>query len=77
MKLTKLEIKKMQFPTKSFKDAFEIAVNSRLGIAEVGKFTYLKSFLIGDAAREVKALALTKENYVEVTHVFDDKYGYQ
>ena len=78
MKLQKLEIKSFSGDpkeTKSFKDSFEIAVNQRSDIAEVEKFTYLKSFLTLEASRAVKGLAVTTENYEEALQVLDGRYG--
>lgn len=49
----------------------------RLDIAEVLKFTYLKSLLIGRAARAVKDLAHTNGDYVEAIKVVHDRYGNQ
>ena len=39
------------------------------------KFTYLKSFLTGEASRAVKGLAITTENYEETLKILDEKYG--
>ena len=78
MKLPKLEIKSFSGDpkeTKSFKDSFKIAVNQRSDIAEVEKLTYLKSFLILEASRAVKGLAVTTENYEEALQVLDGRYG--
>ena len=64
MKLPKLEIKRFSGDPKeykSFKDSFEIAVNQRSDIAEVEKFTYLKSFLAEEASRALKDLDVTTE----------------
>ena len=76
MKLPKLEIKRFGGDPKeykSFKDSFEIAVNWRSDIAEVEKFIYLKSFLIGEASRAAKGLAVTTENYEEALQVLDER----
>ena len=57
MKLPKLEIKRFSGDPKEykfFKDSFEKVVNQRSDIAEVEKFTYLKSFLTGEASRAEK-----------------------
>ena len=57
MKLPKLEIKRFSGDPKkykSFKDSFEKVINRRSDIAEVEKFTYLKSFLTGEASRAEK-----------------------
>ena len=78
MKLPKLEIKRFSGDPKeykSFKDSFEIAVDRRSDIAEVEKFTYLKSFLTGEASRAVKGLAVTTENYEETLQVLDERYS--
>ena len=78
MKLSKLEIKRFGGDSKeykSFKDSFEIAVNRRSDIVEVEKFTYLKSFLTGEASRAVKGIAVTTENYEEAMQVLDERYG--
>ena len=64
MKLPKLEIKRFSGDPKeykSFKGSFEIAVNQRSGIAELEKFTYLKSSLAEEASKAVKVLAVTTE----------------
>ena len=78
MKLPKWEIKSYigdPKEYKSFKDSSETAVNQRSDIAEVNRFTYLKSFLAGDPYRAVKGLAVTTESYDEAPQVLDERYG--
>ena len=79
MKLPKLEVKRFSRDPKeykSFKNSFETAVNRSSDIAEVEKFTYLKSFLTGETSRAVKGLAVTTENYEEALKVLDKRYGH-
>ena len=78
IKLLKLEIKRFSGDLKeykSFKDSFEIAVNQRSDIAGVEKFSYLKSFLTGEASRSVKGLAVRTGNYEEALQVLDKRYS--
>ena len=74
MKLPKLENKRFSGHPKeykSFKDSFEIVVDRRSDIAEMEKFTYLKSFLTGGRSRAVKGLAVITKNYEEALQVLD------
>ena len=53
----------------------QIPVNWISDIAEEEKFTYLKSFLIGEASRTGKGFVVTTENYEEALQVLDERYG--
>ena len=81
MKLPKLEVKRFSRDPKEYKSfknssLSKIAVNRSSDIAEVEKFTYLKSFLTGETSRAVKDLAVTTENYEEALKVLDKRYGH-
>ena len=78
LKLPTLKIKEFSGDPKeytSFKDAFDVAVEKVESISSVEKFTYLKSFLTGNAEAAIKGLALTNANYKEAWEVLNQRFG--
>ena len=66
VKLPKLQIEKFSGDPKhylAFRDAFDLVANENNDLAEVEKFTYLGSYVTGDALRLQPGLALTSSNY--------------
>ncbi|GBN23486.1 hypothetical protein AVEN_47070-1 [Araneus ventricosus] len=58
-----------------FWPSFEAAVHDNLSLTIVKKFNYLRSLLIGDAARAISGLTLTNENYDKAVEVLKDRFG--
>ena len=76
-KLPKLEIKHftgaaLEFPT--FQQQFEASIG-RSDLADVGKFSYLKGLLKGEALRSIQGLSLTHENYEAAWDLLKQRYG--
>ena len=76
-KLPKLEIKHfsgdaLEFPT--FQQQFEASIG-RSNLADVGKFSYLKGLLRGEALRSIQGLSLTQENYEAAWDLLIHRYG--
>ena len=77
MKLPKYEIKFDGDPKKyrTFKDSFEVAVDRNTALSSVEKFTYLQSFLEGDASIAIQGLDITAENYDEAKEILEERFG--
>ena len=77
MKLPKYEIKFDGDPKKyrTFKDSFEVAVDNNTALSSVEKFTYLQSFLEGDASIAIQGLDITAENYDEAKEILEERFG--
>ncbi|GBO08570.1 hypothetical protein AVEN_154299-1 [Araneus ventricosus] len=58
-----------------FWPSFEAAVHDNPSLTRVEKFNYLRSLLIGDAARAISGLNLTNENYDKAVEVLKDRFG--
>ena len=76
-KLPKLEIKyftgdPLEFP--SFQDQFDASIG-RSELANVGKFSYLKGLLKGEALRCIQGLSMTNENYKGAWELLTKRYG--
>ena len=78
MRLSKLEIMKFGGNPReyiTFKDAFWVAIEENSSLSNVERFTYLKSFLTGEAEGCIKGLAATDANYREALEILDQRYG--
>ena len=51
------------------------AVHKNVDVSDIQKFTYLKSFLVGDAERAIQGLTLTKENYAHAVETLTSRFG--
>ena len=60
-----------------FYDSFKNAIheNQRLNVVE--KFSYLKSYLRGEAEKCVEGLSLTARNYAQGLQILEERYGNQ
>ena len=58
-----------------FWDQFDVAVNQDDNLPDIQKFTYLKSFLTGEAERAIQGLSLTKENYKNAVQILKTRFG--
>ena len=66
VKLPKLQIETFSGDPKEYRafiDVFDLIANENNDLADVEKFTYLRSYLTGDALRLQAGLALTSVNY--------------
>src|SRR5665811_485547 len=61
----------------SFKDSFEAAVHNNTSITKVEKFSYLKTLMRDEAARQIADLALTDANYEVAWKQLHDRYQNQ
>ena len=77
MKLPKYEIKFDGDPKKyrAFKDSFDVAVVKNTALSNVKKFTYLQSFLQGEAASAVEGLEITDQNFIEAMQILEGRFG--
>ncbi|XP_055943575.1 uncharacterized protein LOC129974831 [Argiope bruennichi] len=64
-------IKKFQ----EFWPSFEAAVHDNASLSKVEKFNYLRSLLMGGAARAISGLTLTNENYDKAVEILKDRFG--
>lgn len=58
----------------SFWERFNVAVDST-NIAQINKFIYLNSVLVGEALSAIKGLAITPENYVIAKDILTERFG--
>ena len=78
VKLPKLQIEKFSGDPKqyrAFRDAFDLVVNENNDLTDVEKFTYLRSYLTGDALRLQSGLALTSGNYMVALELLERRFG--
>ena len=78
VKLPKLKIEKFSRNPKqcrAFRDAFDIVANENNDLTDVGKFTYLRSYLTGDAVRLQARLAITSSNYGVGLELLERRFG--
>ena len=57
-----------------FVESFRVSVHENTDLSDVEKFTYLKSYLFGDAASCVQGLPLTPGNYFEAMALLEDRF---
>ena len=53
----------------------EATINSNENLTEVEKFSYLKSYLSGDAEKTIDGISLTSENYEHAWKLLTERYG--
>ncbi len=58
----------------SFRDIFEAAVGSRTTLTKSQKLTYLKTCLVGEAAKHIRSLVLSDANYDIAWKALTDRY---
>ena len=78
VKLPKLQIGKFSGDPKqyrAFRDAFDLVANRNNDLTDVEKFTYLRSYLTGDALRLQAGLALTSSNYRVALELLERRFG--
>ena len=78
VKLPKLQIGKFSGDPKqyrAFRDAFDLVANRNNDLTDVEKFTYLRSYLTGDALRLQVGLALIISNYRVALELLERRFG--
>ena len=78
VKLPKLQIEKFSGDPKqyrAFRDAFDLVANENNDLTDVEKFTYLRSYLTGDALRLQAGLALTSSNFRVALELLERRFG--
>ena len=58
-----------------FWDKFDVAIHSRSDLADIQKYTYLKSYLTGEAKRAIQGVAYDKENYQNAIDTLKARFG--
>ena len=56
-------------------DQFLIAIHENDSLADIDKFTYLKSFLSDSALQSINGLSLNATNYKEAIEILHERYG--
>ena len=78
VRLPKLEIRKFNGdPTlwPEFSDTFNIAIHKNTDLSDIERFTYLKGYLTGEAARCIEGFTLTAANYSKALDLLKDRFG--
>ena len=78
VKLPKIEIQCFMGDPKeyrAFRDAFDVTIGDKDGLSDVEKFTYLRSYVKGDAENSIKGLPVTSANYAEAKSILEQRYG--
>ena len=58
-----------------FWDKFTVAVHSRTDLEDIQKYTYLKSYLVGEAKRAIQGISYDKENYQNAVDTLKSRFG--
>ncbi|XP_066588157.1 uncharacterized protein [Prorops nasuta] len=58
----------------SFKNAFRSLINSREDLSEIDKLHYLKSALIGEAAKKIAIFSISSANYTKAWEILERSY---
>ena len=78
VKIPKLQIGRFSGDPKqyrAFRDAFDLVANRNNDLTDVEKFTYLRSYLTGDALRLQVGLALIISNYRVALELLERRFG--
>ena len=78
VKLPKLTVKSFYGdPTnwQEFIDTFNVAIHENEDLSPIEKFTYLKGYIGGDAARSLEGLKLTSSNYEHAREILEERFG--
>ncbi|MCP3667441.1 MAG: DUF1759 domain-containing protein, partial [Gammaproteobacteria bacterium] len=59
----------------SFWDVFNSSIHSRPNLTNALKFTYLKGFLTGKAAKAIEGITVSNDNYMEAVQILHDRFG--
>ena len=78
VKLPKLELSKFNGDPRDYqtwRDSFDSAIHLNDTLAEVDKFNYLRSLLVGPALSAIAGLSVTKENYAVAIELVANRFG--
>ncbi len=80
VRLQKLEMKKfggdpVAWPV--FYETFKVSVHENYELSDVERFSYLKSYVFGEAASCIQGLPLSPGNYVQAIKLLADRFGNQ
>ena len=78
VRLLKLEMKKfggdpMAWP--EFYETFKVSVHENYELSDVERFSYLKTYVFGEAASCIQGLPLTPGNYFQAIKLLEDRFG--
>lgn len=59
----------------NFWDSYETSVHLNPDLTDVEKFNYLRSLLVGDAAKTISGFSLTNANYVRAIELLTERFG--
>ena len=59
----------------SFKDSFEFLINSEPDLTDIEKLHFLKSAVVGDAARKISIFSITGDNYKTAWYLLEKTYN--
>ena len=77
-KLSKLVISSFDGNTlnwTTFPDQFKSSIHSKVGISDIDKFSYLRSFLAPVTLETISGLTLSSQNYSEAIDLLKNRYG--
>ena len=78
VKLPKIVFKKFNgepINWQQFSDTFDATVHKNETLSDIEKFTYLKGYVEGPAAKRIEGIMLTNENYKEARELLIERYG--
>ena len=78
VKLPSIEIKSFSgelTECPSFLDSYEATIHNSSELSDVGKFTYLRSYLADAVLKSISGLTLTNENYGKALAILKERYG--
>ena len=58
-----------------FSDTFKVAIHENPDLTDIERFTYLKGYLLGEAANCIQGLPLTASNYLEALRLLGNRFG--
>ena len=78
VRLPKLEMKKfggdlMAWP--EFYETFKVSIHDNYELSDVERFSYLKTYVFGEAASCIQGLPLTPGNYFQAIKLLEDRFG--
>ena len=58
-----------------FWDRFQASIHNNISLADIHRFSYLKSNLKGEALAAISDLSLNSENYTQAVAILKERYG--
>ena len=78
IKLPKIELKDYDgslLKWSTFWEQFKTSINNNEDLSDIQKFTYLKTYLVGEAERAVQGVSFTTENYKKAIEILNTRFG--